>query len=100
MKTLLGFELQLGRKRITCPDLTTARYLSVFAELGVKTIRIPYDPTRTALILAELEESFANLKREAEEEVGGERDLKRQVRGVYRMVRAELAKSESEILEG
>ena len=100
MKTLLGFELQLGRKRITCPDMITARYLRVFAELGVKTIPIPYDPTRTGLILTELEESFANMKQVVEEGIIGERDPRRHVQRVYGKIRAGLVKSESQILEG
>ncbi len=100
MRTFLGYELQLGRKRITCPDLITARFLRVFAELGVKIIEIPYDPTRTALMLPELEESFANIKQVIEEEVGGETDSKRRVQRVYGKIRAGLVKSESEALEG
>src|ERR1041385_4075251 len=32
--TLLGVELKVGRRRLLCPDLATARYLSVFARLG------------------------------------------------------------------
>lgn len=79
--------------------MITARYLSVFAELGVKTIQIPYDPTRTGLILAELEESFTNIKQAVEEEVGGARDPKRIVRGVFGKIRAGLAASESALLD-
>src|SRR5256885_11170667 len=29
--TLLGIELKVGRHRMLCPDLATARYLAVFA---------------------------------------------------------------------
>src|ERR1700674_2318241 len=32
--TLLGVELKAGRRRLLCPDLATARYLSVFARAG------------------------------------------------------------------
>src|SRR2546423_4710591 len=35
LHTLLGIELKVGRRRISCPDLATARYLSVFARAGV-----------------------------------------------------------------
>ena len=34
--TLLGVELKIGRKRFLCPDLATARYLSVFARIDVR----------------------------------------------------------------
>ena len=33
LHTLLGIELKVGSRRLLCPDLATARYLSVFARL-------------------------------------------------------------------
>ena len=36
--TLLGVELKVGRRRLLCPDLATARYLSVFARLGCEEV--------------------------------------------------------------
>jgi len=33
LNTFLGFELQVAQKRITCPDMSTARYLRIFAEI-------------------------------------------------------------------
>jgi hypothetical protein len=53
--TLLGIELKAGRMRMLCPDLATARYLSVFARLGCDSIAIPYDITRISLVADELE---------------------------------------------
>src|SRR6185369_14886342 len=44
--TLLGVELKLGRKRLLCPDLATARYLSVFARIGCQDVALPYDITK------------------------------------------------------
>ena len=32
MHTLLGVELKIGKRRLLCPDLAMARYLSVFAD--------------------------------------------------------------------
>ena len=61
--TFLGYELKAGRKRITCPDLTTARYLAVFLEIGAATVRIPYDPSRTARLLPSLELVLENVKK-------------------------------------
>lgn len=60
--TLLGYEVKAGRTRIDCPDLPTARYLKIFAALGLSSVRIPYDPTRTAGLLPELEALFENLR--------------------------------------
>lgn len=51
METLLGFELQAGYKRIQCPDSVTARYLRVFADIGCRTVKLPYDPTITAEVV-------------------------------------------------
>lgn len=62
MDTFLGFEIRAGSKKILCPDITSARYLVIFAELGLDRVYIPYDPTRTARILPELEHSFRRVK--------------------------------------
>ena len=56
--TLLGIELKVGRKRLLCPDLATARYLSVFARAGCKEVAIPYDITKISLLADELESSW------------------------------------------
>ncbi|MFV0389801.1 MAG: hypothetical protein ACK5NT_13735 [Pyrinomonadaceae bacterium] len=41
--TLLGIELKIRRQRFSCPDLSTARYIRVFARLGISQFAIPYD---------------------------------------------------------
>jgi hypothetical protein len=56
--TLLGVELKVGNRRLLCPDLATARYLSVFARLGSETIAVPYDITITSRLADELESSW------------------------------------------
>lgn len=56
--TLLGIELQAGRMRMLCPDLASARYLSVFARIGCDSVAIPYDITRISLVADELESSW------------------------------------------
>jgi hypothetical protein len=56
--TLLGIELKVGRKRMLCPDLATARYLAVFARAGCKAIAIPYDITKISHLADELESSW------------------------------------------
>jgi len=56
--TLLGIELKAGRRRMLCPDLATARYLSIFARLGCERVAIPYDITRISLVADELESSW------------------------------------------
>ncbi len=66
MYTFLGYEVKAGRKRLTCPDLVTARYLKLFAELGMKQVLIPYDPTRTSRLIDRLERSFESLKQLSE----------------------------------
>src|SRR5687768_3983850 len=48
--TLLGVELKVGQRRLLCPDLATARYLSVFARAGCEEVAVPYDITRVSLL--------------------------------------------------
>ncbi len=56
--TLLGVELKLGRKRLLCPDLATARYLSVYARIGCQDVAVPYDITKISHLADELESSW------------------------------------------
>src|SRR5882762_7443903 len=56
--TLLGIELKLGRRRMLCPDLATARYLAVFARAGCKSVAVPYDITMISHLADELESSW------------------------------------------
>ncbi|HKG80150.1 MAG TPA: hypothetical protein VKA78_12040, partial [Pyrinomonadaceae bacterium] len=56
--TLLGVELKIGRKRLLCPDLATARYLSVFARVGCQAVSLPYDITKISHLADELESSW------------------------------------------
>src|SRR5687767_15833301 len=56
--TLLGVELKLGRRRLLCPDLATARYLSVFARIGCGTVAVPYDITGISHLADQLESSW------------------------------------------
>ena len=56
--TLLGVELKVGRRRLLCPDLATARYLAVFARVGCQDVAVPYDITMVSLLADELESSW------------------------------------------
>src|SRR6185369_8288852 len=58
LHTLLGIELKIGNRRLLCPDLATARYLSVFARLGCEVIAVPYDITQISVIADELDASW------------------------------------------
>jgi hypothetical protein len=68
IETLLGYEVKASYKRIHCPDMVTARYLKLFTELGCRTIRLPYDPTVTANLIPQFEQSAAKI-------VSGIRDI-------------------------
>ena len=58
LHTLLGIELKIGNRRLLCPDLATARYLSVFARAGCDVIALPYDITQISRLADELESSW------------------------------------------
>lgn len=59
--TLLGIELKVGRQRMLCPDLATARYLAVFARAGCAAVAIPYDITKISHLADELESSWQRM---------------------------------------
>jgi hypothetical protein len=71
--TLLGVELKIGRRRLLCPDLATARYLSVFARVGVMDVAVPYDITKISHIADELESSWYRMLLLVEQEAAKER---------------------------
>ena len=56
--TLLGIELKIGKRRFSCPDLATARYMRIFARIGCSEFAVPYDITRISTIADEMETSW------------------------------------------
>jgi len=56
--TLLGVELKVGNQRFSCPDLSTARYLQIFARLGCQAVAVPYDITKISTLADELESAW------------------------------------------
>lgn len=58
LHTLLGIELKIGKRRLLCPDLATARYLAVFAKLGIGEVAVPYDITQISRLADALESSW------------------------------------------
>ena len=92
--TLLGVELKLGRKRLLCPDLATARYLSVFARTGSRDVALPYDITKISQLADELESSWYRMLLLAEQEAKLESaNFKARLRGLL------IAKIGAEITE-
>jgi hypothetical protein len=90
--TLLGVELKIGRKRLLCPDLATARYLSVFARLGCKDVAVPYDITKISHLADELESSWYRMLLLVEQDAKAESTRFRgRLRGLlFAKVRAEI----------
>src|SRR6267143_5024254 len=79
--TLLGVELKAGRRRLLCPDLATARYLSVFARAGCEHVAVPYDITKVSQLADELESSWQRMLLLADHHAAGQSDaLKKRVR--------------------
>ncbi len=68
--TLLGIELKVGKRRFSCPDLATARYLLVFARLGCTKVAIPYDITKISVLADEFEVAWQTLLLMLEENSG------------------------------
>jgi len=91
--TLLGVELKIGRRRLLCPDLATARYLSVFARIGCSDVAVPYDITKISQLADELESSWYRMLLLVEQEAkAGTPSLKGRLRGLLiAQIRAEIA---------
>lgn len=100
LNTFLGYELKVARKRITCPDMSTARYLKIFAELGMASIRTPYDPTGTIRVLPELERALKQIKRLLLEENLTTKRHQSKLRRIYKRIRNNLEGAEQTIIDG
>ena len=90
--SLLGIQLKCGRKLIGCPELSTARYLRVFARIGSSEIAVPYDITKISAIADEFESAWQRTLLLVEEHTKGDSP---QVKGrkrasVIRLIRNEL----------
>ena len=96
--TFLGFEIRAGSGKVVCPDITSARYLVIFTELGLDRVCIPYDPTRTARILPDLEHSFRRVKESLSGTPGSETARQRRGRTFARL-RDRLRKAERSVAE-
>jgi hypothetical protein len=91
--TLLGIELKVGRRRLLCPDLPTARFLSVFARAGCSNVAIPYDITKISRLADELESSWHRMLLLADEAAKerGERFRTRLRGSLFAKIRTEVA---------
>jgi len=69
--TLLGVELKVGRRRLSCPDLATARYLAVFARAGCAHVAVPYDITGISRLADELDSAWHRMLLLVEQEAEG-----------------------------
>lgn len=98
MDTFLGFEIRAGSRKVVCPDITSARYLVIFTELGLDRVYIPYDPTRTARILPDLEHSFRRVKELSSGDSGSQKARRRTGR-TFAKLRDRLRKAERSVAE-
>ena len=91
--TLLGVELKAGRRRLLCPDLATARYLSVFARAGCEHVAVPYDITRISQLADELESSWHRMFLLADHHAAGKSEaLRTRIRRVLvKNIKAEIS---------
>jgi hypothetical protein len=94
MFTLLGIELKVGNKRFACPDLSTARYLQVFARLGCSNVAVPYDITQISPVADELETAWQRMLLVIANECDGvpAQTLGKTRATIIRQIRQEIAK--------
>ena len=93
LHTLLGIELKVGRRRFACPDLATARFLSVFARIGCREFAIPYDITKISTVADELETELQRAILRVETETRGmtEPQQRRRRSGLLKAIRSRIA---------
>jgi hypothetical protein len=93
--TLLGVELKAGRRRLLCPDLATARYLSVFARAGCLEVAVPYDITKISQLADELESSWHRMFLLVDHDAAGETDaFRNRIRALLvKTIRTEIAEA-------
>lgn len=93
--TLLGVELIAGRRRLLCPDLATARYLSVFARAGCEHVAVPYDITKISQFADELESSWHRMLLLGDHQAAGKSDpFKARIRRLLiARIRAEISEA-------
>lgn len=89
MHTLLGIELKVGRRRFTCPDLATGRYMQIFARVGCRDFAVPYDITKISTLADRLETAWQKSLLHLESH--GKPQTPRQRTGLVREIRAQLA---------
>jgi hypothetical protein len=77
LHTLLGIELKVGRRRFACPDLSTARYMRVFARLGCRQFAVPYDITTISTLADDLETAWQRTLLKFESESTGLSEIQR-----------------------
>jgi hypothetical protein len=94
LHTLLGVELKIGKSRVACPDLATARYLSVFARIGCPKVAVPYDITILSGIADEFETAWYRmlLVFRKETSAASPQARRRQQAALIRAVREEISK--------
>jgi len=89
--TLLGVELKVGKRRLLCPDLATARYLGIFARIGCSEVAMPYDITRISQWADELDSSWHRMLLLADHATANEAVRKRIRSKLVAAVRDEIA---------
>ena len=91
--TLLGIEVKVGKRRFACPDLATARYMRVFARLGVLDFAVPYDITKISVVADELETAWQRtiLLADARSRTLSEQARKRFRNQLIKAIRTEIA---------
>jgi hypothetical protein len=93
LHTLLGIELKVGKLRLSCPDLSTARFLRVFARIGCGEVAIPYDITEIPVLADRLDSAWHKALLFFEEAAAGKAP---QVKGKLRSALVKQMRSEIE----
>ncbi len=74
--------------------MSTAHYLHIFAELGMPSVRAPYDPTVITRVLPALEKALKRIKNLLLKENLPEKRHQSKLRGIYKRIRDQLKLAE------
>jgi len=96
--TLLGYEVKAGKKRITCPDTVTARYLSLFSALALESVPLPSTLTVTASILPEPEAIMESIKEDIRARESDQKNAQKLLRATYSSARRHIRQAEKQAI--
>lgn len=81
-RTLTGASLKLGSRSIQCESEEEARFMKVFADMGLKEVVIPKDPNRFEKIIPDIKKLKETIDKRIQEKIGDYPAIKKKKRKI------------------